>query len=246
MQRNDSAEIIIATQWIFNEHRSWNLIRHWTQNFPDYANFGQDWILSDVNLRCLFDKNLTWKRLTESCFLSRIHFIQELHRNVNDTDVLFETTLKLSTNQPASRAAFFWMESVFYCIFKVLQILFDKFKSSIVDLMCNLLIAVFRGKFAEAIDLGEKEKLEIPGGWGGGCSKTLRNGNSRGVGGSKVKNLPWVGRGMDIFWNCTLQIKKINTHTKNPIKTLQESHFFGRLKFFITPKRYQISFRTDG
>ena len=34
--------------------------------------------------------------------------------------------------------------------------------------MCNLLIAVFRGKFAEAIDfIGEKEKLEIPGGWGG-------------------------------------------------------------------------------
>ena len=32
--------------------------------------------------------------------------------------------------------------------------------------MCNLLIAVFRGKFAEALDLGEKEKLEIPGGWG--------------------------------------------------------------------------------
>ena len=34
--------------------------------------------------------------------------------------------------------------------------------------MCNLLIAVFRGKFAEVIDLGEKEKLEIPGGWGWG------------------------------------------------------------------------------
>ena len=34
--------------------------------------------------------------------------------------------------------------------------------------MCNLLIAVFRGKFAEAVDLGEKEKLEIPGGWWGG------------------------------------------------------------------------------
>ena len=46
-----------------------------------------------------------------------------------------------------------------------LQILFDKFKSSIVDSMCNLLIAVFRGKFTEAVDLGEKEKLEIPGGW---------------------------------------------------------------------------------
>ena len=57
--------------------------------------------------------------------------------------------------------------------------------------MCNLLIAVFHGKFAEAVDLGEKEKLEIPGGWG--CSKTLRNGNSRGLGGSKVKNLPWGG-----------------------------------------------------
>ena len=37
--------------------------------------------------------------------------------------------------------------------------------------MCNLLIAVFRGKFAEAVDLGEKEKLEIPGGWGGGVQR---------------------------------------------------------------------------
>ena len=62
--------------------------------------------------------------------------------------------------------------------------------------MCNLLIAVFRDKFTEAVDfIGEKEKLEIPGGWGGGCSKTLWNGNSRGVGGSKVKNLPWGGGG---------------------------------------------------
>ena len=87
------------------------------------------------------------------------------------------------------------MESVFDCVVKVLQILFDKFKSSIVDSMCNLLIAVFHGKFSEAVDLGEKEKLEIPGGWGGGCSKTLRNANSRGVGGSKVKNLPWGGGG---------------------------------------------------
>ena len=34
-------------------------------------------------------------------FISRIHFIQELYRNVNPR------TLKLSTNQPASRAAFF-------------------------------------------------------------------------------------------------------------------------------------------
>ena len=83
------------------------------------------------------------------------------------TDLLFETTLKLSTNQLARRAAFFCMESVFDFVFKVLQILFDKFKSSIIDSMCNLLIAAFRGKFAEAIDLGQKEKLEIPGGWGG-------------------------------------------------------------------------------
>ena len=80
------------------------------------------------------------------------------------------------------------MESVFDLVFKVLQILFYKFKSSIVDSMCNLLIAVFCGKFAEAVDLGEKEKLEIPGGLGG-CSKTLWNGNSWEVG--------------DIFWNCT-------------------------------------------
>ena len=34
--------------------------------------------------------------------------------------------------------------------------------------MCNLLIALFRGKFTEAVDLGEKEKLEIP----GGCVQT--------------------------------------------------------------------------
>ena len=87
---------------------------------------------------------------------------------------------------------------VFDCVFKVLQILFDKFKSSIVDSMCNLLMAVFCGKFAEALDLHEKGKLEIPGGWG--CSKTLRNGNSRGVGGSKVKNLPW---GVWIFSGTT-------------------------------------------
>ena len=63
------------------------------------------------------------------------------------------------------------MESVFDFVFKVLQILFYKFKSSIVDSMCNLLKAVFRGEFAEAVDLGEKEKLEIPGGWGGGVFK---------------------------------------------------------------------------
>ena len=83
------------------------------------------------------------------------------------------------------------MESVFDFVFKVLQILFYKFKSSIVDSMCNLLRAGFRGKFAEAVDLGEKEKLGNS--WGVGvCSKTLWNGNSRGVGGSKVKNLPWM------------------------------------------------------
>ena len=109
------------------------------------------------------------------------------------TDLLFETTLKQcqQINQLAERLSFEW--SQFSTAFSnFLQILFDKFKSSIVDSMCNLLIAVFRGKFAEAVDLGEKEKLEIPEGWGGGgCSKTLWNGNSRGVGGSKVKNLPW-------------------------------------------------------
>ena len=60
----------------------------------------------------------------------------------------------------------------------------------------------FRGKFAEAINLGEKEKLEIPGGLGGGgVSKTLRNGNPMGVRGSKVKNHPCGG--MDIF--CFLE-----------------------------------------
>ena len=54
--------------------------------------------------------------------------------------------------------------------------------------MCNLLISGFCGKFAEAVDLGEKEKfLEISGRWG----VFKDTGNSSGVGGSKVKNLPW-------------------------------------------------------
>ena len=68
--------------------------------------------------------------------------------------------------------------------------------------MCNLLIVVFRGKFAEAVDLGEKEKLEIPGGWGWGVFKDPLERKFQGVGGPKVKNLPW--RGMDISWNCTI------------------------------------------
>ena len=37
--------------------------------------------------------------------------------------------------------------------------------------MCNLLIAGFRGKFAEAVDSGEKEKLEIPGEGRGGVQR---------------------------------------------------------------------------
>ena len=57
--------------------------------------------------------------------------------------------------------------------------------------MCNLLIAVFRGKFAEAVDLGEKEKLEIPGGWG--VFKDPLERKFQGGRGSKVKNLPWGG-----------------------------------------------------
>ena len=73
--------------------------------------------------------------------------------------------------------------------------------------MCNLLIAVFSGKFAEAVDLGEKEKLEIPGGGGEGLFKDPQERKFQGVGGSKVKNLPWGGEGggvfMDIFWNHT-------------------------------------------
>ena len=48
--------------------------------------------------------------------------------------------------------------------------------------------------------------MEIPGGWGGPPT-TLWNGNSRGVGGFKLKNHPWGG--MDIFWNHTI-IKKIS------------------------------------
>ena len=89
-------------------------------------------------------------------------------------------TLKLSTNQPASKRLSFEWSQFSTAFSNFLQILFDKFKSSIVDSMCNLLKAVFRGKFTEAVDLGEKEKLEIPGGWGGGgCAKTLRNGNPR-------------------------------------------------------------------
>ena len=59
--------------------------------------------------------------------------------------------------------------------------------------MCNLLIAVFCGKLAEAIELGEKEKLEIPGGLGGVFKDPLKR-KFQGVGGSKVKNLPWGGR----------------------------------------------------
>ena len=59
--------------------------------------------------------------------------------------------------------------------------------------MCNLLTAVFRGKFAEAVDLGEKEKLEIPGGWGGGGVQ--RPSGTEIPGWSKVKNLPWGGGG---------------------------------------------------
>ena len=54
--------------------------------------------------------------------------------------------------------------------------------------MYNLLMAVFRGKFTEAVDLGEKEKLEIPGGWVG----VQRPSGGRG---SKVKNLPGGGGG---------------------------------------------------
>ena len=54
----------ISTQWILNEYRRRNLIRHWTQNFPDVCkyNFGRDWIDS-VGL-LIFDKNLTGKHLT--------------------------------------------------------------------------------------------------------------------------------------------------------------------------------------
>ena len=43
--------------------------------------------------------------------------------------------------------------------------------------------------------------MEIPGGWGGPPT-TLWNGNSRGVGGFKLKNHAWGG--MDIFWNHTM------------------------------------------
>ena len=46
--------------------------------------------------------------------------------------------------------------------------------------------------------------LKIPGGRGGGSSKTPWNGKSWGVGGGcKSKSLPW--KGMDIFWNHTFQ-----------------------------------------
>ena len=57
--------------------------------------------------------------------------------------------------------------------------------------MCNLLISGFCGKFAETVDLGEKEKfLEIPGGWGV-FKDPLERKFQGGRGGSKVKNLPW-------------------------------------------------------
>ena len=56
--------------------------------------------------------------------------------------------------------------------------------------MCNFLIAVFRGKFAEAFDLGEKEKLESP-----GVGGVQRPPGIEIPGWSKVKNLPWGGGG---------------------------------------------------
>ena len=67
--------------------------------------------------------------------------------------------------------------------------------------MCNLLKVVFRGKFTEAVDLGEKEKLEIPGGWGGGGFKDPQRPSGTEIPGwSKVKNLPW---GVWIFSGTT-------------------------------------------
>ena len=64
--------------------------------------------------------------------------------------------------------------------------------------MCNLLIAVFRGKFADqAVDLGEKEKLEIPGGWGWGWGvfKDPLEWKFRGGGGGFKDPLEWKFQG---------------------------------------------------
>ena len=73
------------------------------------------------------------------------------------------------------------MESVFDWVFKVLQILLDIFKSSIVDSMCNFLIAfvfVVSSKVGNSWVVGgggggvqRPSGTEIPGGWGGGGSK---------------------------------------------------------------------------
>ena len=51
--------------------------------------------------------------------------------------------------------------------------------------MCNLLRAVFRGKFAEAVNLGEKEKLGNSWGVGGGEFKDPQEWKFQGVGGLK-------------------------------------------------------------
>ena len=90
--------------------------------------------------------------------------------------------------------------------------------------MCNLLIVVFRGKFAEAVDLGEKEKLEIPGGWGGVQRPSGTEIPGGGVGGSKVKNLPW-GVGMDIFWNHTMDEGKFCLHDLESV--IKIFHYIG-------------------
>ena len=63
-----------------------------------------------------------------------------------------------------------------------------------------------------------KKNMEIPGGWGGPPT-TLWNGNSRGVGGFKLKNHPWGG--MDIFWNHTMEGKSSWDTCKNHPKNHQ-------------------------
>ena len=56
-------------------------------------------------------------------------------------------------------------------------------------------------KICKGCKWSKKKNMEIPGGWGGPPT-TLWNGNSRGVGGFKLKNHPWGG-GVWIFSGIT-------------------------------------------
>ena len=148
---------------------------------------------------------------TETCFLSRIHFIQELstemtikrwdmnHGLIHLKFWLLTKTVKLA--QQLSCAC-----SQFSTGFSKSFILLDKLNSSIVYSTYNW--QFLRSKFANVflrrslwkygICKGEQEKLEIPGGWG--VFKEPPGMEIPGGGESKVKNLPW---GVWIFSGAT-------------------------------------------